>query len=320
MPANVESMTFHGQTPWHGLGERLADEELYNVEIGIQKAGLDWDVALEPLQIVSDGRVINHYATVRSTDRSILGVVGPKYVPLQNRDAFNWFNPFLESKVARLHTAGSLNHGRVVWVLAHVSGSASEVVKNDRVDQFILLSHGHDGTQAVRVGFTPIRVVCANTLAMAHSKSNVANQLIRVRHTRSVHDNLEAIRDVMDAARAEFAATLEQYRKLAHIHINQADVKKFVRLIFNVKDELPADEIPTRTRNLMDAVAELAEVGTGANIPGVRGTAWGLYNAATEFLSYGRSKDQEKRLTSLWFGSGVDFNRRALEAAMSLAS
>lgn len=316
MPANVEKMMFHGQTPWHGLGERLVDDELYSVEAGIQKAGLDWDVRLEPLYL-SDGRKVPRYAVVRGSDNSILGNVGPKYTPLQNRDAFGFMNPFLETKHARLHTAGSLDHGRVIWVLCHIKGGQAEVVKGDRVDQFLLLSNSHDGSQAVRVGFTPIRVVCANTLAAAHGSAE--SKLIRVRHTKSVLDNLEAIQDVMDVARQEFNATLEQYRRLASVSINQKDVRKYIQLILNIDERLPLDEIPTRTRNMMLAMETMADEGTGCNIPGVRGTLWGAYNGVTEYLSYGRGSDQEKRLDSLWFGSAAEINKKALGAALAMA-
>lgn len=319
MSHKVETMTYHGTTPWHGLGTRLADDELYNTEAGIIRAGLNWSVELEQLQL-ADGRAVDRFAVVRSNDRSILGTVGPKYMPLQNVEAFKFFDPFLEAKAAKLHTAGSLDHGRVVWVLCHVSGSQAEVVKGDRVDQFILLSSSHDGSQAVRVGFTPIRVVCANTLAMAHSRSDAASKLIRVRHTRSMHDNLEAIRDVMDVARREFAATLEQYRKLACTHINQKDVRKYIKVILGVKEGLPLDEIAARTRNTMFALEQLTEKATGSNIPGVAGTWWNTYNAVSEWLSYGRGGNAEKRLNNLWFGSAVDLNQRALATALEMAS
>src|SRR5690242_14308765 len=140
MSHQIENMMYVGATPWHGLGQRL--ENPPTVADGIRAAGLDWHVKLEQCQL-ADGRPVEAFATVRDSDSSVLGVVGPRYVPLQNVDAFKFFDAFLESKQAVLHTAGSLQKGRRVWVLAHVSGSATEIVKNDRVDSFILLSNGH---------------------------------------------------------------------------------------------------------------------------------------------------------------------------------
>jgi phage/plasmid-like protein (TIGR03299 family) len=312
----VEKMMYHGEVPWHDMGKRLADSEVYDMEVGIVKAGLDWEVGLEPLYL-QDGRSVERFAVVRSSDRSILGNVGPKYTPLQNREAFKFFNPFLESKACKLHTAGSLDHGRIVWVLCHVSGSGSEVVLNDRVDNFALLSSGHDGAHAIRVGFTPVRVVCCNTLKLAHH--NADSKLIRVLHTKSVHDNLQAIQDVMDVAHKEFAATMEQYRKLANTSINQKDVHKYVRKVLNIDEALPLDQLSSKARNLLQGMEELAYHGTGCNIPGVKGTLWAAYNGVTEALSYGGS-NREKRLESLWFGSNADRNRKALEIALEMAS
>ena len=194
MPAAVEKMMFVGETPWHGLGNQL--DEAPTIGEAIDASGLDWEVGLKPLQ-TTDGTPVSHRATYRKTDGSILGVVGPRYTPLQNRDAFDWFQPFLDAGECNLHTAGSLHSGQKVWVLAQLNRDNSEIVKGDEVCKFILLSNSHDGTTAIRVGYTPIRVVCVNTLAAAHSKHS-GSKLIRIRHTRSSKNNLENVRDIMD--------------------------------------------------------------------------------------------------------------------------
>jgi len=106
MPAVVENMMFVGATPWHGLGNQV--DANIGIEDAITSAGLDWEVGLKDLQTV-DGVPVSHRATYRKTDGSILGVVGPRYTPLQNRDAFDWFQPFLDAGECNLHTAGSLH-------------------------------------------------------------------------------------------------------------------------------------------------------------------------------------------------------------------
>jgi phage/plasmid-like protein (TIGR03299 family) len=306
-------MMYVGETPWHGIGTRL--DAPPTVADGIKAAGLDWTVAMERLQM-ADGRHVDAYATVREFDRKILGVVGPRYQPLQNIDAFRFFDPFIESKAATLHTAGCLDEGRRVWVLAHVANSKTEIVPGDRVDSFILLSNSHDGRLAVRVGFTPIRVVCANTLAMAHGAA--ASKLLRVRHTRSVNDTLALIRDVIDLAHKEFAATAAQYRALAARHVNANDLRKYVRQVLQAGDK--PEEDSGRMRNLIADIIHRAEYGIGNNIPGVRGTAWSAYNAVTEHLTHVRGSDRDARLNSLWFGSSADVSKRALELALAMAS
>ena len=179
----------------------------------------------------------------------MLGVVGPRYAPLQNKDAFAWFQPFLDAREAALHTAGSLRDGSRIWVLAKLNRDPAGDRRGDEVEKFLLLSHGHDGSLAVRAGFTPIRVVCQNTLSMAHGSD--ASKLIRVKHTKDVLENLANIREVMDLANAEFEATAEQYRLLARKSINQADLRRYVKKVFKVEDD---QEGSTRLKNIMEEI------------------------------------------------------------------
>lgn len=254
------------------------------------------------------------FAVRRTSDGRILGTVGPKYTLLQNQNAFQWFNPFLEAREAALHTAGSLAEGSRIWVLAKLNREPLVIAAGDEIEKFILLSHSHDGSLAVRVGFTPIRVVCANTLAMAHGSD--ASKLIRVKHSRSVHDNLENIREVMNLANAKFEATAEQYRLLAHKDINQADLRKYVRQVFKVEAQ---DDVSGRMRNILEEVTRLAEVGVGNDLPSVRGTWWAAYNGVTDYLSHQYGRSESNRLNSLWFGENARVNRHALDTALVMA-
>lgn len=306
-------MMYVGETPWHKLGVRL--ENPPTVAEGIKAAGLDWGVRLERCQL-GDGRPVDAFATIRELDSKILGVVGPRYEVLQNLDAFKFFDPFLESGAATLHTAGCLDEGRRIWVLAHVTNGKQDVVAGDRVDSFILLSNSHDGTLAVRVGFTPIRVVCANTLSMAHN-DRAGSQLLRVRHTASVKDTLDKIREVMDAANKQFAASIEQYRALAARHVNATDLRKYVRQVYQAPDD-PKDD-SSRLHNILADAVQRAEYGKGAQLPLVRGTLWAAYNGVTEALTWARGANQDKRLNSLWFGSSAELSRRALDVALQMA-
>jgi len=312
MPAAVEKMMFVGETPWHGLGNSV--DEGVNVNDAIVAAGLDWEVGLKDLQTV-DGTPVSHRATYRKTDHSILGVVGPRYTPLQNRDAFDWFQPFLDANECSIHTAGSLHSGQKVWVLAQLNRDNSEIVSGDEVSKFILLSNSHDGTTAIRVGYTPIRVVCVNTLSYAHKHND--SKLIRIRHTRGSVDKLENVRDIMDNINAGFEATAEQYRFLASKSFNQKDIEKYVKVVLNIKG---ADEdIKTRTRNIMDEILTLVE-GPKQDAVGVRGTWWAAYNGFNEYLNYSKGRTVSNRLDSLWFGqNGVD-NLKALNTAVEFAN
>lgn len=310
----VEQMMFAGATPWHGLGNKV-DADI-GIEDAIVSAGLDWEVGLKNLQTV-DGIPVSHRATYRKTDNSILGVVGPRYTPLQNRDAFDWFQPFLDAKECNIHTAGSLHSGQKVWVLAQLNRDNSEIVKGDEVSKFILLSNSHDGTTAIRVGYTPIRVVCANTMAMAHSKGS-GSQLIRIRHTRSSKNNLEQVRDIMDNINAQFEATAEQFRFLASKNFNQADIRRYVKVMLGIEGTVD-DDIKTRTRNIMDEILNLVE-GPKQSATGVRGTWWAAYNGYNEYLNYNKGRTTDNRLDSLWFGLNANDNVKALNTALEFAN
>ena len=238
MAHEVESMMYVGKTPWHGLGVAIPDGKKLSIEEAISAAGLDWEVELRHV-FTEDNEgslqgILNHYVSCRKTDNAVLGIVGKDYRPLQNRDAFRWFQPFLEGGEATLETAGSLKGGSRVWVLARIRRDPLVVGKEDVMRHYVLLSNSHDGSLAVRVGFTPIRVVCNNTLCLAHESK--ASKLLRVKHTSRVRENLEEIRETIDLAQREFATTVEQYRRLASRQINSADLVKYVRLVFGLKE------------------------------------------------------------------------------------
>jgi phage/plasmid-like protein (TIGR03299 family) len=308
------SMAYFGETPWHKLGTPLTTDDIYDWKSVCVKSGLDWEAELVPLLTADTQAKVEHQAVRRKTDGRILGVVGKNYHVLQNRAAFQWFQPFLDAKEAALHTAGSLQEGSRVWVLAKLNRDPLVIAPGDEVEKFILLSHGHDGSLAVRVGFTPIRVVCANTLALAHRAD--ASKLIRVRHSASVVENLANIRAVMSLANAEFEATAEQYRLLARKSINQADLRRYIKRVLKVDD---TTKISTRTANMMQQITALCEFGRGNNLASVSGTYWTAYNGVNEWLSYNRGHNQQNRLNSLWFGDSANMNKHALETALSMA-
>ncbi|MBN9519775.1 DUF932 domain-containing protein [bacterium] len=315
MPHEVETMTYFGAKPWHGLGSVLDEAECYDWPAAAKKAGLDWSVELVPLQTADTHVTVEHRGVRRSTDGKVLGVVGPRFAPLQNTDAFGWFQPFLDAKEARLETAGALRGGSRVWVLAKIARAPIEIARDDLVEKFLLLSHGHDGSLAVRVGFTPVRVLCSNTMAQAHNAD--ASKLVRLRHSKSLVTNLAHVREVMNLANQEFEATAEQYRSLARRDINQADLRKYVRHVLKVDDA----EVPSaRLANQVEQIIGLAEAGRGNDLPAVRGTWWAAYNGVSEWLGHNRGRTPATRLDSLWFGDGAALNKSALQIALDMAA
>ncbi|MEE9910233.1 MAG: DUF932 domain-containing protein [Deltaproteobacteria bacterium] len=310
----VESMMYVGKTPWHGLGTPIPEEKKISVREAIIAAKLDWQVELRRVYTETPGGIANvgildHFAVCRTSDNTFLGIVGPDYTPLQNEQALEWFQPFLDANEATLETAGSLKGGRQVWALAKIRDGNKDVNQKDPLAHYILLSNAHDGSVAVRVGFTPIRVVCNNTLAMAHDSE--ASKLLRVRHTSNLQVNLETVRETMKVARNEFAATVEQYQKMQKRGIDAAGLERYIRVVFSLPDNKGG-------RELIPKIVYLFENGRGHQEAGKN--YWGAYNAVTEYLNYFRGKTQDNTLSSLWFGESTNVNRKALNIALKMAA
>ena len=304
------------EVPWHGLGTIVHDAP--NAAEAIRLAGLDWTVSRRSI-ISTEAKVgllpIPEYrAIVRDDNEAVLAVLGKGYTPLQNKEAFDFFNPFVESGLASFETAGSLSGGRRVWVLAKLNKAPIEIGNGDEVNKFLLLSNGHDGMMAVRTGFTPVRVVCANTLAMAHGKGS--SELIRVRHSAKVQVRVEQLQEIVNAADAKFEATAEQYRLLSKSDVSSEDIKKYVRVVFDLEDE--RKEL-ARERMTNDII-RLFETGRGSDLKSAKGTMWGLYNAVSEKLVWEAGKSTDARLNSLWFSQGARLNAKALEEAVRMSA
>jgi len=278
---------------------------------------MDWPVELEPLFLAGEDKPVSHKAVVRQTDRAVLGVVGPAYKPLQNSEAFSWFDPFLASGEAQLHTAGSLRGGSRIWVLAKLNRDPIVLGKGEEIEKFLLLSHSHDGSLAVRIGFTPVRVVCANTLSMAHRDEK--SQLIRIKHSKSVLQNLDDVRATVNTINEAFEATAQQYRKLLHTGIQEKDVRAYVQVVMGY-GETPLDELSKRAQAQIDTIVAHAFAGRGQAASAAEGTLWGAYNGVTEYLNHEAGRAQDTRLNSLWYGENARVSERALELALQMAA
>ena len=167
MAANVETMFYTREKPWHGLGTRV--EEAPASADALRLAGLDWQVLQEPI-FTDQGEVITGYkANVRDSDRRVLGVVSDRYRIVQNQEAFSFTDTLLGSGV-RYETAGSLQDGRRVWLLARLP--REYIISGERISPYLVFSNTHDGSGAVKVALTPVRVVCNNTLNLALQTAN----------------------------------------------------------------------------------------------------------------------------------------------------
>lgn len=318
MPAEVETMMYAREVPWHGFGTKV--DGLQTAEEAIVAAGLDWMVEQKPLYIRDiknpkgtikkvDGRVAN----VRMSDGAALGIVSPGYRVHQNVEAFAFADAIVEDGEAKYETAGALRGGKTVFLSMEIPKTVKVPGDDGEVRPYLLVANGHDGGMALRALITPIRVVCANTLSAALGSHKAE---IRIRHTSGLESR------VAEAQRAlgltfeyldEFEATAE---KMLLRKVSERDVLRTLLTLWPIKDvnpaKLNADELRRvvfaahpkgRDNEPMVAAKALQMYESSPNIDNIRGTAWGLYNGIAEFLDY-----------------GVEYRSRAVTAADNRAS
>lgn len=310
MSHEFESGLFFEQGAWHGLGVTLdADSPVRrNAADAIATAGMDWGVATHPIYDHNRNVIDSHKAVIRDSDQKVLGVVKNRYRCLQNREIFNWFQPFIDEGGCQFETCGSLKGGSVVWVLATLAMNDLEVGQ-DKIKPYLQFSSSHDGSQVTRIGFVPIRTVCWNTLSA--NLCNKESQLLRIPHTESQHVALHKVRDIINLATQTFEATVEDCRKLVACKVNREDVREYVRVVFEFADD---EKISTRSANVLKHVTDLCYVGVGNSGE----TAWDAYNGVTQYLTHEAGRSADTRLQSLWFGENKDRTDRALRLALEL--
>lgn len=315
-----ETGMFVGQPAWHGLGVVLQNSP--SIGEALTLAGLDWTVESIPAQY-QDGvdafglprmlTVPDTNVMVRSTDRQVFGTMGRLYRPLQNVEALGRFQPMVESGHVRLVAAGSLDTGRKIWILGEINGATGDVVKGDAVKAYVLLAHSHDGSLTIKFGHTKTRVVCNNTLQVALSDDGA--KMYSRKHTKNAIVDLDKVVANIDFARADLQADIEKFKFLARKKCDDKNMKRFARALLGGESKTDTDE-PVR---YIDEVATKFETGIGTDIPGVRGTMWGAFNAATEFLTHDIGRGADTRVTSGWFGKNAQTTERALSLALQFA-
>ena len=317
MSANVESMvSAHGITPWHREGT-VVEGDLTALQAW-QLSGQDFLVEKLQLHTPEGIAIPNVYATRRTDTGEILTrckVVSEKWKPLQNADGWKILDPLFESGQIEPETAGVLDGGRKVWILASFKGHESvDVGDGDIVKQYVLFANGHDGSLSITIGTTQIRVVCQNTLSYAQSADD--NTLLRVRHMSGAMVQLENAADILANMGAQFEANADVYRALTKIKITSGKtLAEYVAAVYGVEEQKAQDDNKVSRR--LRSVVENFESGMGSDLVSAKGTAWGLYNALTEYVSHSGG-DESKRLDSLAFGGRAGILRRGLEAAVVL--
>ena len=302
------SIAFAGETPWHRLGQKI--NEAFDARTALKESGMDFTVEKAPICLADSKVIIKDRFAMRRTDtKDVLGIVSSVYEPLQNRDAFGFFDGIFGKDKARYEVAGVLGKGEQVWLLAKLPGDFS-VIGNDTVGKWLLLTHGHDGQDgsAIRAKFTPIRVVCQNTLNLALRDGK---HEVRVQHLGDVKGKLEIAGKLLKQAGVFFDDVQETFRGFTKRQLKSADVRGYFMDV-TIGDRPKFEDLAPIQRKSIEELEARHEKGRGGDIKGVRGTLWGVYNAVTEWVDHGRVKGD---LGYLVKGAGNKLKQRAFDVA-----
>ena len=315
MAHQVETMAYAGSVPWHGLGVPVSND--LSPTMMMVKAGLDWKVREVESFVEFDGRKIptGNKSLVRETDGKILTNVGKDWKPVQNEEAFNFFGEYVISGDMEMHTAGSLKGGQIVWALAKVKESF-DLFKGDKVDSYLLFSNPHQYGRSIDIRFTPIRVVCNNTLSL--SLDMQADKSVKVGH-RSEFD-ADKVKEALGIA----SEKLNSYKEMAEFLGNKRYTGEALIEYFNTVFPRTTDKrvqgkalsVDTLSRNAK-LCYDVMEEQPGAEY--ATGSWWQAFNAVTYSADHLQGKSEDNRLYSSWYGWNQLRKRDALKTALEFA-
>lgn len=301
-------IAFVGQVPWHGLGQQLSADA--SIDVWKREAGLDWEAKVADVMFIpndtSPRAVAGRKVVYRNDLNTPLGVVTDRYRIHQPGEILDFFNTLVQSAGFNLEVAGAISGGKRIWALANVNREAC-VLGDDAVRGYLLLSTSFDGSTATVGQFTSIRVVCNNTLSMADRESAPS----RVSITHGARFDASLMRDKLGIVVGGFDGMMDNYRKLARQGVSTAFVKEYLSTLFPPTVQLvkvPGVEVKQEVLADSRAYKKVLELfdgnGMGSDLPGVKGTRWGLLNAVTQFVDHERGHNADTRMTNAWFGDG----------------
>lgn len=274
MSANVETMMYVRETPWHGLGTKV--QEAPNSAEALKLAGLDWEVKQNDILLGDYGNVIEGFkANVRSTDGAVLGIVSDRYKVVQNAEAFSFTDNLIGGDV-RYETAGSLYGGKKVWMLAKLP---TETVVGDEVTPYMCFTNAHDGTGSIQVCMTPIRVVCNNTLNLA---LNQAKRKWSTKHIGNIEGKMHEAQMCLEYGAQYMESLAIEADKLANKHISNDQIQEILNELFPVK-ETDSDRVKNNVQKMKD---EFMICYYMPDIEKFRNTAWGVVNAMSDMVTH----------------------------------
>lgn len=275
MAANVESMFSVRETPWHGLGTIIHDAP--DSREAIKLAGLDWRVVQSDVVCQSNGLIVPGYkVNIRETDDKVLGMVTDRYRIVQNEEAFAFTDDLLGEGV-KYETAGSLASGKRVWMLAKLEG---RMMTDERVDPYLVFTNSHDGSSAIRVAITPVRVVCQNTLNLALKN---AERQWSCMHVGSIQDKMQEAKHTLLNAERYMGALEEEFGELKLQKMDADKVHEYVNMLLPI-DENDSDRKKKNIQELRDDL--MCRYLFAPDLMMIEQSAYRFVNAVSDFATH----------------------------------
>lgn len=317
-PVSKQHAFFSRQPAWHNLGQIVSEAQTW--EQAMQLAGLDWEVNKIQLTHPTSGELIPAWGTFRSDNNAFLGTVGSIYEPIQNRYQFDFVDTLLEMKNgAHYETAGALGNGERVFCLAKIGDGFDLHGIGDRHEIYLLFTTSHDGRSSAKVLLTGVRVVCQNTLQMALSSGG--KNALTIWHTKNAVDKLAQAQTLIGAEKITRDSLKEKLEALAERKIGKRVIAKVMKRLFTFNDETGKPSVQSATA--MDRILDLFESNDRDAFPEIRGTAYNLLNAFTEYSDHFKpvrvtekrkdATEEKLRADNTLFGSGAEFKKTVLD-------
>lgn len=279
----------------------------------IEKSGLDWKVRKSEIfhkvngSVFESKDILGKFAVVREDTNEALGVVGNVYRPLQNTEAFSYFDAIVGTKEAKYVSAKSFDGGARVSLVAKLDGQI-KVSDDDALEKYIILNNSHDGSSAVSIQLLALRLICSN--GMLGFKSQGVH---RVRHTLSMGMGIQNVRQSLGILNEQFDLIGELSRKMLRTPFYTSSMQEYLEQIGLIPAQDPEKAMSARAENIMADVLFKYKNGVGA----VPNSLWGAYNAVTEHLDWAGTGNDKQTKSNL-FGHGATVKTRALEYAQSV--
>ena len=277
MAANVESMFSTREKPWHGLGTIVAEAPDSKEALGL--AGLDWQVIQKKIYTSDRKQVQGYLANVRDTDGQLLGVVSDRYRVVQNEDAFAFTDALLGEGV-RYETAGSLQSGRRVWMLAKLPNEY--IILGEQISPYLVFSNTHDGSGAIKVAMTPVRVVCSNTLNLA---LHTTKRCWSAKHTTNIAEKLDEARETLLFAESYMSALGAEFEELCKVRVSDRKAMELVKTLLPMKDDMTIQQ-KKNVRNLQEDLKQ--RYFDAPDLQDTGKNAYRFINAVSDFATHSK--------------------------------